>query len=71
VNTDYPNKESETDSNGLREWSDNNVEAITIINISKANKISVRFEGKHTYDFNMTKSQLKAFKEIVAKCERL
>jgi len=71
VKTEYPEKQSENDSESLREWSDNNVDSDTVIKLAQAKSISVRFSGKYDYDFAMKRNQLKAFKEIVAKYQSL
>lgn len=71
VKTDYPQKQSDNGSYGLKEWSDNLVDDQIVLKLANSRKIEVRFQGKYTHDFQMTPNQLHAFKEIVEKSKRL
>ena len=67
VKTDYPAKQSDNDTYGLTEWSDNLLSESEVLAFAQASKIKVRFYGKYTHEFSMTPNQLKAFKEIIEK----
>lgn len=71
VNTKYPNKQSDSGSYGLKEWSDDPVSTEDVLKFSNAIIVKVRFTGKYSYDFDMTDDQLKSLKEIIAKYERI
>lgn len=65
---DYPEKQSDNGSSGVREWSDNYINKTDqnkIISIAKSSKITVRFNGQYTETFEMTYGQTKAFKEML------
>ncbi len=71
IATNYPNKQSENDSYGLQEWSDDTISEDAVFKLAESNSISVRFDGKYRYDFEMNSNQLNAFKEITEKYKRL
>lgn len=71
IKTDYPEKQSDNGSYGLKEWSDNLVDESTVLKLANCKSINVRFQGKYSYDFRMTPNQLNAFKEIVQKSKTL
>lgn len=67
VKTDYPAKQSDNDTYGLTEWSDNLLSESDVLAFANVNKIDVRFDGKYRHEFTMTSNQLKAFKEVIRK----
>lgn len=71
IDTDYPEKKSDSGGGGVREWSDNNVDSDLIIKLDESKTIKYRFDGQYRYTYNMNWSQRQAFKEIVAKYKSL
>jgi len=71
ISTVYPNKQSENDSYALQEWSDDTISEDAVFKLAESKSISVRFNGKYTYDIKMNSNQLNAFKEIVEKYKRI
>ncbi|HET6489680.1 MAG TPA: hypothetical protein VFG28_07950 [Syntrophales bacterium] len=68
VDTIYPQKQSMIDSDGVTEWSDNEItEDDRIIRLAKSNSITVTFKGGNRYTFEMNEQQLTAFREVVKK----
>jgi len=68
VDTIYPQKQSMIDSDGVTEWSDNEVaEDDKIVKLTKSNSITVTFKGGNRYTFEMNEQQLTAFREVVKK----
>jgi tetratricopeptide (TPR) repeat protein len=68
VDTIYPQKQSMIDSDGVTEWSDNEItEDDKIIRLTKSNSITVTFKGGNRYTFEMNEQQLTAFREVVKK----
>jgi hypothetical protein len=68
VDTIYPQKQSMIDSDGVTEWSDNEVaEDDKILRLAKSNSITVTFKGGNRYTFEMNEQQLSAFREVVKK----
>jgi hypothetical protein len=68
VDTIYPQKQSMVDSDGVTEWSDNEItEDDKIIRLAKSNSITVTFKGGNRYTFEMNEQQLTAFREVVKK----
>ena len=68
VDTIYPQKQSMIDSDGVTEWSDNEItEDDKIVKLAKSNSITVTFKGGNRYTFEMNEQQLTAFREIVKK----
>jgi hypothetical protein len=68
VDTIYPQKQSMIDSDGVTEWSDNEItEDDKIIRLAKSNSITVTFKGGNRYTFEMNEQQLTAFREVVKK----
>jgi tetratricopeptide (TPR) repeat protein len=68
VDTIYPQKQSMIDSDGVTEWSDNEVsEDDKILKLAKSNSITVTFKGGNRYTFEMNEQQLSAFREVVKK----
>jgi hypothetical protein len=68
VDTIYPQKQSMIDSDGVTEWSDNEItEDDKIIRLAKSNSITVTFKGGNRYTFEMNEQQLNAFREVVKK----
>jgi hypothetical protein len=68
VDTIYPQKQSMIDSDGVTEWSDNEVaEDDKIVRLAKSNSITVTFKGGNRYTFEMNEQQLTAFREVVKK----
>ena len=52
VDTIYPQKQSSVDSDGINEWSDNEIaEDDKIIRLAKSNSITVTFKGGNRYTF--------------------
>jgi len=70
VKTDYPQKQTDNGSYGVKEWSDNPVDKETVLKLANCKRVDVRFQGKYTYDFQMTPDQLNALKEIVEQSRR-
>lgn len=74
IQTDYPEKKTDNDSYGVREWSDNPVNTTIknkLIKIAQSENIFVRFDGKYRYDMMLNEEQLKAFKEIIKKYKKI
>jgi len=71
VKTDYPQKQSDNGSYGLKEWSDNPLDEDLVLKLANCKRVDVRFQGKYSYDFQMTPNQLNALKEIVEKSKRI
>jgi outer membrane murein-binding lipoprotein Lpp len=68
IDTIYPQKQSMVDSDGVTEWSDNEIAEDDKINrLAKSNSITVTFKGGNRYTFEMNEQQLTAFREIVKK----
>jgi hypothetical protein len=68
VDTIYPQKQSMVDSDGVTEWSDNEIAEDDKINrLAKSNSITVTFKGGNRYTFEMNEQQLTAFREVVRK----
>jgi hypothetical protein len=68
VDTIYPQKQSSVDSDGINEWSDNEIaEEDKIVKLAKSNQITVTFKGGNRYTFEMNDQQLAAFREVVRK----
>jgi len=68
IDTIYPQKQSMVDSEGVTEWSDNEIaEDDKIIRLAKSNSITVTFKGGNRYTFEMNEQQLAAFREVVRK----
>ena len=68
IDTIYPQKQSMVDSDGVTEWSDNEIaEEDKITRLAKSNSITVTFKGGNRYTFEMNEQQLTAFREIVKK----
>ena len=68
VDTIYPQKQSSVDSDGINEWSDNEIaEEDKIVKLAKSNSITVTFKGGNRYTFEMNDQQLSAFREVVRK----
>jgi hypothetical protein len=68
VDTIYPQKQSSVDSDGINEWSDNEIaEEDKIVKLAKSNSITVTFKGGNRYTFEMNDQQLAAFREVVRK----
>jgi hypothetical protein len=68
VDTIYPQKQSMIDSDGVTEWSDNEItEDDKILRLAKSNSITVTFKGGNRYTFEMNEQQLTAFREVVKK----
>jgi hypothetical protein len=68
VDTIYPQKQSMIDSDGVTEWSDNEIaEDDKILRLAKSNSITVTFKGGNRYTFEMNEQQLSAFREVVKK----
>jgi hypothetical protein len=56
------------DSDGVTEWSDNEIAEDDKINrLAKSNSITVTFKGGNRYTFEMSEQQLTAFREVVKK----
>lgn len=74
IQCEYPEKKSDNGSYGVHEWSDNFIQKsdeAKIVSIANCKTISVRFVGQYSKTFNMSEDQLKAFKEIVLKYNKL
>lgn len=68
IDTIYPQKQSMVDSDGVTEWSDNEIaEDDKITRLAKSNSITVTFKGGNRYTFEMNEQQLTAFREVVRK----
>jgi len=68
VDTIYPQKQSSVDSDGINEWSDNEIaEEDKVLKLAKSNSITVTFKGGNRYTFEMNDQQLSAFREVVRK----
>jgi outer membrane murein-binding lipoprotein Lpp len=68
VDTIYPQKQSMIDSDGVTEWSDNEItDDDRVIRLAKSNSITVTFKGGNRYTFEMNEQQLTAFREVVKK----
>ena len=68
IDTIYPQKQSSVDSDGINEWSDNDVaEDDKIAKLAKSNSITVTFKGGNRYTFEMSEQQLAAIREVVRK----
>ena len=68
VDTIYPQKQSSVDSDGINEWSDNEIaEEDKIVKLAKSNSITVTFKGGNRFTFEMNDQQLSAFREVVRK----
>ncbi len=68
VDTIYPQKQSMVDSDGVTEWSDNEItEDDKIVKLGKSNSITVTFKGGNRYTFEMNEQQLTAYREVVKK----
>ncbi len=68
IDTIYPQKQSMVDSDGVTEWSDNEIAEDDKINrLAKSNSITVTFKGGNRYTFEMNEQQLTAFREVVRK----
>ncbi|MDD3244756.1 MAG: hypothetical protein PHU47_01260 [Candidatus ainarchaeum sp.] len=73
INCDYPEKQTDTSGNGVKEWSDNSIDNLdkSIFKIAESDKIDVRFVGKYAYEMTLNDAQTKALKEIIAKYKKL
>ncbi len=74
IETDYPEKQSDTSGDGVYEWSDNylgNFLNTKIYKISEADEVYVRYDGKYRYDMTLNEEQMKAFREMVEKYKKL
>lgn len=74
INTDYPEKKSESSGNGVTEWSDNYISSKLnekIFKLAQAEEITVRFDGKYRYQITLNYGQQMAIKEIVSKYKSL
>ncbi|HTZ40063.1 MAG TPA: hypothetical protein VMB77_07900, partial [Syntrophales bacterium] len=68
VDTIYPQKQSMIDSDGVTEWSDNEVtEDDKVVKLAKSASVTVTFKGGNRYTFEMNEQQLTAFREVVKK----
>ena len=68
IDTIYPQKQSSVDSDGINEWSDNEVaEDDKIAKLAKSHSITVTFKGGNRYTFEMSEQQLAAIREVVRK----
>jgi hypothetical protein len=68
IDTIYPQKQSMVDSDGVTEWSDNEIAEDDKINrLAKSNSITVTFKGGNRYTFEMNEQQSTAFREVVRK----
>ncbi len=68
IDTIYPQKQSSVDSDGINEWSDNEVvEDDKIAKLAKSHSITVTFRGGNRYTFEMSEQQLAAIREVVRK----
>ncbi|MCU0582877.1 MAG: hypothetical protein MUE57_03410 [Syntrophales bacterium] len=68
IDTIYPQKQSSVDSDGINEWSDNDVaEDDKIAKLARSNSITVTFKGGNRYTFEMSEQQLAAIREVVRK----
>lgn len=68
IDTIYPQKQSMVDSDGVAEWSDNEIaEDDKIARLAKSSSITVTFKGGNRYTFTMNEQQLAAFREVVRK----
>ena len=68
IDTIYPQKQSMVDSDGVTEWSDNEIAEDDKINrLAKSNSITVTFKGGNRYTFEMNEQQSTAFREVVKK----
>jgi hypothetical protein len=68
VDTIYPQKQSMIDSDGVTEWSDNEVaEDDKVVKLAKSNSIMVTFKGGNRFTFEMNEQQLTALREVVKK----
>ena len=68
IDTIYPQKQSMVDSDGVTEWSDNEIAEDDKINrLAKSNSITVTFKGGNRYTFEMNEQQLNAFRDVVRK----
>jgi len=68
IDTIYPQKQSSVDSDGINEWSDNEVaEDDKIARLAKSDSITVTFKGGNRYTFQMSEQQLAALREVVRK----
>jgi outer membrane murein-binding lipoprotein Lpp len=68
IDTIYPQKQSMVDSDGVTEWSDNEIAEDDKINrLAKSNSITVTFKGGNRYTFEMSEQQFTAFREVVKK----
>lgn len=70
----YPNKQTEINEYGVKEWSDNIIDIDlekTIIKISTADSVNVRFVGKYCYEMKLDKRQMLVLKEMISKYKSL
>jgi len=68
IDTIYPQKQSMVDSDGVTEWSENEIAEDDKINrLAKSNSITVTFKGGNRYTFEMNEQQSTAFREVVKK----
>jgi hypothetical protein len=68
IDTIYPQKQSMVDSDGVTEWSDNEIAEDDKINrLAKSNSITVTFKGGNRYTFEMNEQQSTALREVVRK----
>lgn len=74
VETEYPEKQTESSGYGVSEWSDNYLDNSLnwkIYKIAEADEVYVRYDGKYRHDMTLNEEQMKAFREIVAKYKKL
>ena len=74
VETEYPEKQTESSGYGVSEWSDNYLDNSLnwkIYKIAEADEVCVRYDGKYRHDMTLNEEQMKAFREIVAKYKKL
>lgn len=57
-------KESNVADSGLQEWSDNLIDAEDFENLMKSKTIRVKFYGKYSREFDLTREQFLMFEEI-------
>ena len=69
--TKYPEKQSDNDSYGLTEWSDNLLDADSFLKLAESNKIKAKFYGKYSYEFKLSRNQFNAIKEIAERYKNL
>ena len=71
IKTKHPEKQTDNDILGIKEWSYNKIDFNQAKELNKAHKIKYRFSGKYTVDGELNWDQRQAFREIITLYQNL